>query len=131
VLQAQFGVRLLGAGYLRHVARIEGYEFGRVLVDGNEHRQDVIVLPDRVVAGWWRREGHGLVLDDLEEVLDELPARLVIGTGAYGRLEPDPAALEALRRRGIEVDALPTGDAVRLFAELEPARTAAALHLTC
>jgi hypothetical protein len=112
------------------VARIEGYEFGRVLVDGHEHRQDVIVLPGRV-AGWWRREGHGLVLDDLEEVLDELPARLVIGTGAYGRLEPDPAALEALRARGIEVDALPTGDAVRLFAELEPARTAAALHLTC
>jgi hypothetical protein len=113
------------------VARIDGYEFGRVLVDGHEHRQDVIVLPGRVVAGWWRREGHGLVLDDLEEVLDELPARLVIGTGAYGQLEPDPAALDALRRRGIEVDALPTDDAVRLFAQLEPARTAAALHLTC
>jgi hypothetical protein len=124
-------MRLVGAGYLRHMARIEGYEFGRVLVDGDEHHQDVIVLPGRVVAGWWRREGHGLVLDDLEEVLDELPARLVIGTGAYGRLEPDPATLDALRRRGIEVDALPTGDAVRLFAELEPARTAAALHLTC
>jgi hypothetical protein len=113
------------------VARIEGYEFGRVLVDGHEHRQDLIVLPGRVVAGWWRREGHGLVLDDLEEVLDELPAHLVIGTGAYGRLEPDPAALDALRARGIEVDALPTGDAVRLFGELEPAQTAAALHLTC
>jgi hypothetical protein len=113
------------------VARIEGYEFGRVLVDGREHWQDVIVLPGRVVAGWWRREGHGLVLDDLEDVLDELPARLVIGTGAYGRLEPDAAALDALRARGIEVDALPTGDAVRLFGELEPAQTAAALHLTC
>jgi len=113
------------------VARIEQYEFGRVLVDGQEHRQDVIVLPGRVVAGWWRREGHELVLDDLEEVLDELPARLVIGTGAYGRLEPDPAALEVLRGRGIEVDALPTEDAVRLFAQLEPSQTAAALHLTC
>jgi hypothetical protein len=124
-------VRPRGASYPRTVARIEGYEFGRVLVDGHEHRQDVIVLPGRVVAGWWRREGHGLVLDDLEDVLDELPARLVIGTGAYGRLEPDPAALDALRSRGIEVDALPTGDAVRLFAQLEPARTAAALHLTC
>jgi hypothetical protein len=113
------------------MARIEGYEFGRVLVDGREHHRDLIVLPGRVVADWWRRDGHGLVLEDLDEVLDELPARLVIGTGAYGRLEPNPETLDALRRRGIEVDALPTGDAVRLYSELEPTRAAAALHLTC
>jgi uncharacterized protein len=69
--------------YPRGVARIEGYEFGRVLVDGEVHRRDAIVLPHRVVSGWPRREGHGLVLEDLDEVLDELPARLVVGTGAY------------------------------------------------
>jgi hypothetical protein len=111
--------------------RIEDYAFGRVLVDGEEHRRDLIVLPHRVVSGWWRREGHGLVLEDLEDVLDELPERLVIGTGADGQLLPDPAALEALRGRGVQVDAVPTGEAVRLFAQLDPERTAAALHLTC
>ncbi len=113
------------------MARIEGYAFGRVLVDGEEHRRDVIVLPGRVVRGWWRRDGHALVLADLDGVLDELPGHLVIGTGADGRLKPEPEALEALRRRGIEVDAMPTGEAVRLFARLDPSRTAAALHLTC
>src|ERR671934_2181782 len=113
------------------MARIEGYEFGRVLVDGEEHRRDVIVLPNRVVRGWWRREGHSLVLEDLDEVLDELPERLVVGTGAAGQLRPVPGVLEALRSRGVEVDALPTGEAVRLFAQLDPTRTAAALHLTC
>jgi hypothetical protein len=64
-------------------------------------------------------------------VLDELPERLVIGTGADGRLRPDPAALDELRSRGVQVDAVPTGEAVRLFAQLDPSRTAAALHLTC
>jgi hypothetical protein len=113
------------------MARIEEYAFGRVLVDGEEHRRDLIVLPHRVVRAWWRREGHGLVLEDLEDVLDELPERLVIGTGADGRLRPDPAALDELRSRGVEVDAVPTGEAVRLFAQLDPSRTAAALHLTC
>jgi hypothetical protein len=113
------------------MARIEEYAFGRVLVDGEEHRRDLIVLPHRVVRGWWRREGHGLVLGDLEDVLDELPERLVIGTGADGRLRPDPAALDELRSRGVQVDAVPTGEAVRLFAQLDPSRTAAALHLTC
>jgi hypothetical protein len=113
------------------MARLDGYEFGRVLVDGEEHRRDLIVLPARVISDWRRRNGHELVLDDLEAVLDELPGRLVVGTGAYGRVRPDPEALAALRRRGIEVDVLPTGEAVRLFAELEPERSAAALHLNC
>jgi hypothetical protein len=113
------------------MARLEGYEFGRVFVDGEEHTQDVIVLPGRVVSNWRRRKGHELALEDLAVVLDELPERLVVGTGAYGRVEPDPKAIAALQQRGIEVDVLPTGAAVELFAELEPARAAAALHLTC
>ena len=75
--------------------RIEGYSFGRVLVDGEEHTKDVIVLPNRVVGGWWRRDGHSLVLEDLEEVLDELPERLILGTGAYGRMQPDSGRARA------------------------------------
>jgi len=111
--------------------RIEGYSFGRVLVDGEEHTKDVIVLPGRVVGGWWRRDGHSLVLEDLEQVLDELPERLILGTGAYGRMQPDPGAIEQLRDRYVEVESLPTPDAIERFGELDPNRTAAALHLTC
>lgn len=113
------------------MSRIDGYSFGRVLVDGEEHTKDVIVLPNRVVGGWWRREGHALVLEDLEEVVDELPQRLILGTGAEGRMRPDPDTLKQLRARGVEVESLPTPDAVQRFGELDPARTAAALHLTC
>jgi hypothetical protein len=111
--------------------RIEGYRFGRVLVDGEEHTKDVIVLPGRVVGGWWRQDGHSLALEDLEEVLDELPERLIIGTGAYGRMQPDPRALAQLRERDVEVESLPTPDAIERFGQLDPGRTAAALHLTC
>jgi hypothetical protein len=116
------------------MARIEGYSFGHVTVDGAEHTKDVIVLPERVVGNWRRREGHSLVVDDLGEVLDELPERLVVGCGADGRLHPDPGVAEALARRGVQVEALPTGEAVTRYAELEqqnPAAVAAALHLTC
>jgi hypothetical protein len=113
------------------MARLAGYEFGRLVVDGTEERRDVIVLPDGVVRNWWREDGHSLVLADLEEVLDRLPERLVIGTGASGRMRPDTRTLEELRARGIEVEVLPTEEAVRRYGELDPARTAAALHLTC
>jgi len=39
--------------------------------------------------------------------------------------------LEHLRSRGVTVEALPTPEAVRRYDELDPGRTAAALHLTC
>jgi hypothetical protein len=113
------------------MARVEGYRFGRIVVDGEEQTRDVIILPGRVFPNWWREEGHALVLDDLGAVLDDLPERLIVGTGASGQMRPDPETLEALGRRGIDVVVARTDEAVRLFADADPATTAAALHLTC
>ena len=116
------------------MARIENYSPGRVVIDGVEVNRDVIVLPNRVLPNWWRRDGHSLVIEDLEEVLDELPERLIVGCGYSSRLRPDPSVVEALERRGVKVEALPTEEAVARFEELEtrnPADVAAALHLTC
>lgn len=113
------------------MARLEDYSFGRLTVDGSEQTRDLIVLPDRVVTGWWRREGHSLVMEDLDGVLEELPERLVLGIGAYGQLQPDPGAIAELERRGTAVECLRTEEAVRRYAELDQRRTAAALHLTC
>jgi hypothetical protein len=113
------------------MARIDHYEFGQIVVDGRQETRDLIILPDRVVRNWWRHDGHALVLDDLVEVLDELPGHLVVGTGADGRLRPDPDTIRQLQERGVTVETLPTSHAVRRFGELDPARTAAALHLTC
>jgi hypothetical protein len=113
------------------MARIDAYQFGRIVVDGQRETQDLIVLPNRILRNWWRQEGHRLVLDDLQDVLEELPENLLIGTGAHGQLHPDPAVLDRLRARGIKVEALPTATAVCRYGELDPARTAAALHLTC
>jgi hypothetical protein len=110
---------------------IEEYRFGRIVVDGEEQTRDVILLPDRIVRNWQRADGHRLAMSDFDDVLEELPDRLLLGTGAYGRLRPDPETLEQLRERGIDVEALPTSEAVRRYAELDPRRTAAALHLTC
>jgi hypothetical protein len=111
--------------------RLEDYSFGRVVADSEEQTRDLIVLPDRVVTDWWRRDGHSLAMEDLDDVLDELPERLVLGCGADGRLRPDPAVIDALERRGVAVEALPTEEAVRRYNELDERTTAAALHLTC
>jgi hypothetical protein len=113
------------------VAQLDDYSFGRLVVDGEVHERDLIVLPNRVVSNWWRRKGHSLAIEDLDEVLDELPERLILGCGADGQLKPPTAVIEELERRGIDVEALRTAEAVRRYGELDERRTAAALHLTC
>ena len=104
------------------MAQVDDCSFGRIVIDGQEEHADVIRLPNRTVSHWRRRQGHELVIDDLAEALSELPERLLIGTGA------GPDAPRGPRRR---VEVLPTPQAVRRYRELDPKRTAAALHLTC
>ena len=113
------------------MARINEYSFGHIVIDGEEHTKDVIVLPERVVANWWRKDGHSLVMEDLEAVLADLGKHLVIGSGAYGRMQPDPRTIEALKARGIDVEIFETPEAVSRYSELDSKTTTAALHLTC
>jgi hypothetical protein len=101
---------------------IAAYGFGHVTIDGREETRDVIVLPDRVVRDWWRKDGHGLVLEDLDDVLEDLPEHLLLGTGAHGQLRPDPGTLEALRARGIDVEVLPDGGGGRALRAARPAK---------
>ena len=110
---------------------INDYRFGYIVIDDRGHSRDVIVLPDRVVPNWWRKDGHSLIVDDLAEVIEELPSNLIVGCGACSRLAPDPHAIEELERRGINIEILPTEDAVNRYRQLDPATAAAALHLTC
>ncbi len=113
--------------------RVEGYRFGRIVVSGKEYTSDVIIYPDRVRAGWWRKEGHYLHMEDLEEVLEFNPEVLVIGTGASGAMRVPGDLVEELERRGIKVIVERTEDACKTFNRLaeEGKRVVAALHLTC
>ncbi len=112
--------------------RIEHYRFGVITVDGQRHTRDLIILPDRVIAGWWRQEGHVLHPGDLTVVFEAAPEVLVVGTGAYGMMRVTEETHRALEAAGIRLIAAPTAEAVKTYNELrERERVAAALHLTC
>jgi hypothetical protein len=111
---------------------IDGYKFGRITVDGKDFRTDLILLPDRVLDSWWRKEGHNLCLEDLGEALAAEPEVLVIGQGEPGLMKVPETLVEELQRRGIEVSVAPTREAVRAYNGLAGKRkVVAALHLTC
>jgi hypothetical protein len=113
--------------------RVEHYEFGRITIDGMEYTRDIIIFPDRVLPNWWRKEGHGLCLDDIPEVIQRRPKILILGNGYYGNLKVGDETQKALRRKGIDLRIYETRDAVAELNRLqsECADIVAALHLTC
>lgn len=111
---------------------IDSYSFGSITVDGKSYTSDVIIYPDRVDSSWWRKEGHNLRLEDLQEVLRYQPEILVIGQGKPGLMKVGSELAGQLTQRGIEVRVAPTAKAVRMYNDLcEGNKVVAALHLTC
>ena len=112
---------------------IEEYDFGRIVINGKCYMSDVIVFPDRVRANWWRREGHRLHIEDLDEVIREKPEVLVVGTGYSGLMEVPPETRKHLQNLGIQLIIQKTREACETYNQLLKSgrRAAAALHLTC
>jgi hypothetical protein len=112
---------------------IDDYRFGRIVIDGRSYTSDVIVFPDRVKDGWWRNEGHELCPADLEEVVQEKPAVLVVGTGHSGLMRVLPDTEQYLKQQGVELRVERTAEACQTFNRLcsSGKKAVAALHLTC
>jgi hypothetical protein len=103
-----------------------------MVVDEERHTRDLILLPDRVVANWWRKAGHRLDVEDLRKVFDTAPEVLVVGTGAHGLMDVPWGTRQAVEAAGIELRTVRTGDAWQTYNDLrERRRTAGAFHLTC
>ena len=111
---------------------IDSYDFGRIVINGKRYSSDLIVFPDKVRDGWWRKEGHRLHVEDLKEVLEAKPEVLVVGTGYSGLMKVPPETRKYVESKGIELIAQSTAEACKTFNRLVKSRkVVAALHLTC
>ncbi len=111
---------------------IEHYAFGRVTIDGAEYPFDVICHHGKV-RPWRREKGHKVSRKDLVSLVEEGPAAIVFGTGAYGKMRLTGKARVYLEEQGIEALSYPTEEAVKVFNDLERQGkdVAIAMHLTC
>lgn len=111
---------------------IESYSFGKMVIDGKKYKNDLIIFPERIKDNWWRDRGHFLQVQDLEEVFKEKPEVLIIGKGAYGRMDVSQEVKKRCREEGIELKAEKTGKATEVYNRLKDKKeVVAALHLTC
>jgi len=109
---------------------IEDYSFGRIVIDGEEFDEDVILLGEEIIDGWWRERGHSVNKNDLEAILDFDPDILILGTGSSGNMKV-PRSLS--KRLDFEVESYPTKNAIKRYNELlkENKKVAGGFHLTC
>lgn len=112
---------------------IEHYSFGNITINGKSFSNDVIIFPEEVFPNWWRKEGHSLHLEDLQEVIKWKPEFLIIGTGYNGVMKVSKTLITQLEELGVKTRVMKSGDAVNEYNKLvkEKKRVVAGLHLTC
>ena len=111
---------------------INDYKFGVIVIDDIRYTSDVKIFPDWVIDNWWRKYGHSLVIEDIQDILNNNPKGLIIGTGASGMMKVPEDTQRIVRESGIELIIERTGDACQIYNELSRSQNiVAALHLTC
>ncbi len=117
--------------------RITGLSWGRTEVEGaGDPYKDAKLWPGGS-RGWdWNETGTehvpGIQPADVRELVEHGAEVVVLSRGQHERLRVRQETLDYLRERDVEVEVLPTGDAVERYNELAGERAAGALiHSTC
>jgi hypothetical protein len=117
------------------VVRFDSYSFGVIRIDGVTYDHDVVVDRGSVSkrkkkASKPFRDRYGHTPLSAEEDLPWKCRRLVVGTGAGGALPIMDEVINEAERRGVEIVALPTEEALDLLRDSSE-QTNAVLHVTC
>lgn len=111
---------------------VDSYSFGRIIIDKQSFTSDIILFPDRVYSTWWRKEGHKLCMEDLEEIPFEDYDVLIVGTGFFGVMKVNKDVHTFMKENGVQLIIEKTKDAVTMYNELaRKKRVVGAFHLTC
>jgi len=115
--------------------RFEKFSFGAIRIDGATYEHDVLIDRGEVSkrqkkASKKFRDEFGHTPLSIEEKIPWKCRRLVVGTGAYGRLPVMDDVRREARARKIKLLILPTVEAIDALQE-NPKDTNAILHVTC
>jgi uncharacterized protein len=101
---------------------------GWIRVGVDEHRENVVLLPDGIVKGWAPAGLDALTREDFAALLGHKPEIVLLGTGATQRML-HPRLLAPLTDARVGVETMDTRAACRTFNILvaEGRRVAAAL----
>ena len=115
--------------------RFEDFSFGSIRIDGVTYEFDVVVDHGEIrkrkkKASKQFRDDFGHTPLSAEEDLPWKCRRLVVGTGAYGRLPVMKEVKREAERREVELLVVPTAEAIKTLSK-GAKETNAVLHVTC
>jgi hypothetical protein len=111
--------------------QIDSYKFGKIVINGQMYEKDLIILPNRIIPNWWRKEGHFICIEDIKSVIESNPQILFIGTGKFGMMKVANSLKSILTENGIELRIDKTPKIIKMYNKTVNNHKAAALHLTC
>ncbi|MEO0067828.1 MAG: MTH938/NDUFAF3 family protein [candidate division WOR-3 bacterium] len=112
---------------------IKATGFGWIETDRARFDYDIVIYPDgRVERRFPNRFGdsHTITLKEVQRVLANTKASLVMGTGQAGVAEVAKEAKDFLKANGIEFKIAPTPEAILIYNQLSEPK-AAIFHITC
>ena len=115
--------------------RFDQFSFGTIRIDGSPCEHDIVIDRGEIRK---RKKGPSKQFSDAfghtpVSTKQKIPwkcRRLVIGTGAYGRLRVMKEVKREAERRKVELVVLPTSKAIEVLNR-ESKATNAILHVTC
>ncbi|MGA8206738.1 MAG: MTH938/NDUFAF3 family protein [Candidatus Dormiibacterota bacterium] len=115
--------------------RFESFSFGSIRIDGVTYDHDLVIDRGAIrkrkkKASKRYRDAYGHTPLGAEEDIPWQCRRLVVGTGAEGRLPVTDAVQREARRRKVELLSLPTKGAIAILNRGDQ-DTNAVLHVTC
>ncbi len=112
---------------------IKATGFGWIETSAGRFDTDILVYPDERIEERYRysvMDSHTIEVAEVNRVLAENKAVLVIGSGQSGWAKLSKQAVEFLQENGIEFYIAPTPKAFAIYNQL-PAPKAGIFHITC
>lgn len=110
--------------------------FGKVKIDGQEYDYDLVIEQGKISKRSKKpsrpyRDQFGHTPLSAGEHIPWGGEQLIIGTGVYGSLPVMQEVYDEAHNRGVEIVAVPTGEACVMLQGKEAKTINAILHVTC
>ncbi len=112
---------------------ITDFSFGRIVANGQTYNTDIKIVRDTLVPDWWRKNGHTVEIEDMQDALNTELEILVIGKGQPGYMQAANTLRQHLAEKNIKLIEEPTARAIETFNRLynEGKKVAGGFHVGC
>ena len=112
---------------------IQDHSFGKIVVYDTPFTSDIKIINGTVIPDWWRKRGHLVEVDDVQDILRARPKIVILGKGDPGLMKSSPSLQQAFQINAIELIEENTPQAIQRFNRLfkDGLDVAAGIHITC